>query len=371
MLEGKTVVITGGAGGIGVALAREFGAHGARIALVDLREEAAREAANKLSAEKVEVSAFGCDVTDFAACETAMQEVRGHIGGIDVLINNAGLTHVSAFAKTTPEVYRRVMDVNFFGSMHCTKACLPDLIARRGKIAVMSSIAGIAPLAARTGYCASKHALHGFFDTLRCELREEGVTVTLVCPTFTATDFAARGLASDGNTLQAERGTTGDLNTPEAVARATREGIKTGKRLVIVGRTGKIGHLVNTLAPSPLRAHDAQTLCCRSSTNRLEKHAATGSFLPRRDGDTFEVEATPPATSLPGTSDPADYSRLHCSRSARPLDPIPAWRSTHRRSCPGVRSMRSGAPLRRARSVAHANVHTRRNHGGDCPVDGM
>ena len=250
MFKGKTVVITGGAGGIGLALAREFGRQGARIALVDLREDAAATAAETLSAEGVEVRAFGCDVTRFEDCVAAMENVRQALGAIDVLVNNAGLTHVSAFAKTTPEVYRRVMDVNFFGAMHCTKAALPDLVSRRGKIAVMSSIAGIAPLAARTGYCASKHALHGFFDTLRCELRNEGVTVTLISPTFTATDFAARGLASDGATLRAERGTTGGLNTPEDVARATVAATAAGKRLVIVGRTGKLGHLVNRLAPA-------------------------------------------------------------------------------------------------------------------------
>lgn len=249
MFKNKTVVITGGAGGIGVALARAFGAQGARIALVDLRADGATAVATGLVDAGMDVRPYVCDVTDFAACESVMQEVRNDYGGIDVLINNAGLTHVSAFAKTAPEVYRRVMDVNFFGAMHCTKAALPDLIARRGKIAVMSSIAGIAPLAARTGYCASKHALHGFFDTLRCELRDAGVSVTLVCPTFTDTGFATRGLGSDGDTLKAERGTTGDLNTPEAVAIATRDATAAGKRLVIVGNTGKLGHLVNRIAP--------------------------------------------------------------------------------------------------------------------------
>ncbi len=250
MFDGKTVVITGGAGGIGVALAQSFAGAGARIALLDLREAALHAAVEQLQSMRIQAQPYPCDVTDYPACEAAFDAIRRDLGGTDVLINNAGLTHVSAFAKTDVQVYRRVMDVNFFGSMHCTKAALPDLVSRRGHIAVMSSIAGIAPLAARTGYCASKHALHGFFDTLRAELRADGVTVTLVCPTFTATDFAARGLGSGGGTLQNERGTTGDLNTPASVADATRAGLAAGRRLVIVGGTGKLGHVVNRIAPA-------------------------------------------------------------------------------------------------------------------------
>lgn len=249
MFEGKVAAITGGAGGIGLAIARRFARDGVRIALLD-REPARLEAAEAALREAgCAVSTHVCDVTDSSACQEAVDAVAREHGGVDVLVLCAGLTQVSLFQETDMAVYRRVMDVNFFGAVHCVKAALPHLLARRGRIVVLSSIAGFAPLVARTGYCAGKHALHGFFDTLRAELAGTGVRVMLVCPSFTQTDFATRGLAGDGSTLRMERSMTGRVLTPEQVAEAIHRGIRRNRRLLVLGTTGRIAWWVSRLFP--------------------------------------------------------------------------------------------------------------------------
>jgi NAD(P)-dependent dehydrogenase (short-subunit alcohol dehydrogenase family) len=139
-----------------------------------------------------------CDITQPQDCDAAIAQAVALWGGVDVLVNNAGISHRSLFEDTDPAVLRRVMEVNFFGAVHMTHAALPQLLARRGVVAALSSVAGYAPLLGRTGYCASKHALHGFFDTLRTEVQERGVQVTLICPSFIATGIGAAGLGASG-----------------------------------------------------------------------------------------------------------------------------------------------------------------------------
>ena len=249
MSEGKAAVITGGAGAIAGAMARRLARDGTRIALLDHDPARLAEAGAALRETGCAVSTHVCDVTDSGACQVAVDAAAREHGGVDLLVLCAGLTQVSLFQETDVAVYRRTMDVNFFGAVHCVKAALPHLLARRGHIVVLSSIAGFAPLVARTGYCAGKHALHGFFDTLRAELAGTGVRVMLVCPSFTQTDFASRGLAGDGSTLRMERSVTGRVLTPDQVADAIHRGIRRNRRLVVIGTTGKIAWWVSRLFP--------------------------------------------------------------------------------------------------------------------------
>ncbi len=216
--SGKVVVVTGGAGGLGQALCRRFAAAGAKVAAVDRNEEAVRAFAAALEAEGFTAIGLACDVTDFASCTAAVEEVVGRFGGVDVLINNAGISHRSYFRETDPAVIRRVMDVNFFGAVHGTKAALPSLLERKGQIVAISSIAGFSPLLERTGYSASKHALHGFFDSLRAEVEDDGVDVMLVCPGFVATGIEASALGGDGGAVKVPRKTVGEEMTPTAMA---------------------------------------------------------------------------------------------------------------------------------------------------------
>jgi len=204
---GQSIVITGAAGGIGAATAERFAQSGAKVALLDINVEAARG----LAAQLPDAMALEVDVTDPNSCRAAIEQVSSEWGGIDVLVNNAGVTHISKFVDTEVDVLRRVMDINFWGSVYCTDAALPSLIERGGRIVVISSIAGFAPLVLRTGYSASKHALHGFFESLRSELVDTEVSVTMVCP------FLVRTGIKDlvGTTGRTENG---NIAEPSAIA---------------------------------------------------------------------------------------------------------------------------------------------------------
>ena len=162
-LSGGTAVITGGAGGLGAALGEAFAAAGCAVALLDLDADEAERRAAALRESGARALGIGCDVTDPGACAAAADRVVVELGGPAVLVNNAGLTHRSAFADTDLDVLRRVMEVNYFGALNCTRAVLPALLRTRGALVVLSSVAGFAPLLGRTGYAASKHALHGAF----------------------------------------------------------------------------------------------------------------------------------------------------------------------------------------------------------------
>ncbi len=240
--SGKVIVVTGGASGIGRAVAARFVQAGATVAILDIDEDAARRTAAELGA-----TAWQCDVTDYERCCTVIDEIHGRFGGIDVVVANAGITHISLFADTEPEVLRRVMEVNFFGAVHVVKAALDSLRERRGTIVVTSSIAGLGPLAVRCGYSASKHALHGLFDTLRAELRLQGVHVLIVCPGFTDTAIESAALAGSGG--RAQRRTVGTLARPEDVADAVFRGVIARKRMLVLTAVGKLSHFVIRVAP--------------------------------------------------------------------------------------------------------------------------
>ncbi|MBK6632891.1 MAG: SDR family oxidoreductase [Betaproteobacteria bacterium] len=190
-----------------------------------------------------------CDVSSEEDCLRAMAEAGRAFGGVDVLINNAGITHRSAFAATRPAVIRRVMAVNFFGALHCTHVALADLVARRGMVIAVSSVAGFAPLIARTGYAASKHALHGFFDSLRTEVEPSGVKVLLVCPSFIQTGIEKNALAGNGGPARHPQSIVGGRSTPEAMAERIFRAAEGEQRLLLPDRISRLSWWVSRLAP--------------------------------------------------------------------------------------------------------------------------
>ncbi len=245
-LRGSVVAITGAAGGLGRALVRAFAARGARVAALDVDEAGLERLAAETGAGLLTVA---CDITRPDDCRAAIARVLERFGALDVLVNNAGISHRSLFAATDPAVIARVMSVNFFGALHATHAALPALTERRGAIAVVSSVAGFAPLVARTGYAASKHALHGLFDTLRAELDGRGVDVLIACPSFIATGIERGHLGADGGAAQGSRTVVGEALDPDDVAARIVTAIERRKRLLLVGRVARLAWWTTRFAP--------------------------------------------------------------------------------------------------------------------------
>ena len=247
--RGKVVVVTGAAGGLGRALCLRFGAAGSKIVALDRDAPALAGLLADLQARGIAAVAEVCDLSRDDDCRRGIAGAIQAFGGIDVLVNNAGITHRSAFARTEPEVIRRVMAVNFFGALHCTHAALETLLAQRGMIVVISSVAGFAPLIARTGYAASKHALHGFFDSLRTEVEPLGLKVLLVCPSFIETGIEKHALAGDGNLASHPQSIVGTRATPDAIADKIFAAAARERRLLLPDGVSRSSWFLSRLAP--------------------------------------------------------------------------------------------------------------------------
>ena len=249
-LRGRVVVVTGAAGGLGAALARQCAEAGARVAALDLDGAGAEAIAVGLRAQGHEALGLACDVSDEAACHSAIADVVQRLGGIDWLIANAGISARCLLREAAPAVLRRVMAVNFFGAAWCAQAALPSLVQRRGQIVVISSVAGFSPLVGRSAYAASKHALHGFFDSLRSEVAADGVGVMLACPAFIATGIERAALGADARPMQAPRQTSGREATPADVAERILADARRGRRLSLPSGTSRAAWWLSRLAPA-------------------------------------------------------------------------------------------------------------------------
>jgi len=249
-LKNKIAVVTGAASGIGAAISKTFVAKGAKLGLVDIDETAVKAAADDMVADGMDAIGIGCDVAREVECEAAIHSIIAHYGGIDVLVNNAGITQRSAFVDTQVDVYRRVMDVNFFGSLHCTKYAISSLIARSGAIVIIESLAGVVPLLGRTGYCASKHALHGLFTSLRAELIGSGVHIMIVCPGFVKTQLQTRALGGDGRVTRHPQSTAGRQDSPARVADAVYRALVKKKNLLVLSPVGKLAYWMSRFVPN-------------------------------------------------------------------------------------------------------------------------
>jgi short-subunit dehydrogenase len=221
VLKGKTVVVTGASSGIGRAAAVEFARRGANLVLAARRISRLEEAAAECAALGVKTVTVVTDVTRPDDCHNLIAKA----GPVDVLVNNAGFAIFDLIADAKAEDLRAMMDTNYFGMVHCTRAALPQMLARgSGTIVNVSSIAGLMGYARMGGYCATKFAMVGFSEALRDEVIGRGVRVALVCPSTTDTEFF----------VKAERGKMPGASRlilavqPERVARAICDAAEDG-----------------------------------------------------------------------------------------------------------------------------------------------
>jgi NAD(P)-dependent dehydrogenase (short-subunit alcohol dehydrogenase family) len=246
---GKVAAVTAGAAGIGLAIAERLARESARLAVLDVDGEAPPRAAHALEESGATALGFACDVTDGRQCEAAISDVAGRFGGTDLFVNDARRARRSFFEETDPEVHRRVMEVNFLGAVYCSEFALSCLIERRGLIDAISSGTGFAPLFGRSGYAASEHARHGFFDALRAELADRGVGVLIVRPSFTATGIAPRALDGDGQRVGRAKSALGRRLGPGDVAEADLRAAARRGRCVLASPLASASSRLSRLFP--------------------------------------------------------------------------------------------------------------------------
>jgi dehydrogenase/reductase SDR family protein 7B len=234
--SGQVVWITGASSGIGEALARALAQEGARLVLSSRRRDEL-ERVRRACERPDDHVALPLDLTHSETFPAAVNDVLAHCGRIDVLVNNGGVSQRALAAEAKPEVERALMEVNYFGPVALTKAVLPAMRARRaGHVVVVSSVMGYVGTPGRSTYAAAKHALHGYFDSLRAEMWREGIKVTLVCPGYVKTAVSDNALDARGEKHGRTDGTHLGGITPEKCAAAIVRGIARGREEIYTGR---------------------------------------------------------------------------------------------------------------------------------------
>ncbi len=247
--QDNVVVITGASSGIGAELARQLSSQGARLVLAARNTDQLQLVRNSC-AHPTDIRTVRCDVNDKLQCKDLVEETVRAFSRIDTLINNAGIGMHSNFEDLAdPDVLDDIMRVNYMGSAYCTYYALPYLRKTRGRIVAVSSLTGKAGVPSRTGYAASKHAMAGFFDSLRIELAESGVTVTVAYPGFVDTGIGERALGADGLPLGDRAFMREGVMTTEECSRLIVDAAASRKREIIMTFRGRMGQWLKLIAP--------------------------------------------------------------------------------------------------------------------------
>jgi short-subunit dehydrogenase len=246
----KVVVVTGASSGIGEAVAREFAKKGSKVVLAARSEKRLAEIVSELRTIGCEASYVTTDVSIEEDCRNLINKTVEKYGPIDILVNNAGISMRASFIDVEMKVLHRLMDVNFWGTVYCTKYALPYLIEQRGSLVGVSSVAGFHGLPGRTGYSASKFAMHGFLETVRIENLKKGLHVMIIAPGFTSTEIRKHALTANG----AEQGESprdeNRLTSPEYVAKWVLKGIVKKKRNKLLTWDGRFTALLQRIVPT-------------------------------------------------------------------------------------------------------------------------
>ncbi|GGB90313.1 SDR family oxidoreductase [Dyadobacter sediminis] len=232
----KVVWITGASSGIGEAIAMAFANEGAKLVLTARREEELQRVKKRTGLPETSVLVLPMDVTQFEKAKPAAEKVIAHFGRIDIMVHNAGVSQRSYINDTDLDVYQMLMNVNFYSTVAITKAILPYMIQQKsGHFIVISSVAGKIGTIMRSGYNASKHALQGFYDSLRAEGYKDNIKVTTICPGYIRTNISLNALNENGSKFGKMDANQEKGIAPEECAARILEAVKNDKKEIYIG----------------------------------------------------------------------------------------------------------------------------------------
>ena len=245
----KVMIITGASSGIGLASAKLFASFGARLSLAARSIDKLHALASEMEGGEDRILCVKTDVSVEEDCRNLVEKTVEKFGRIDILVNNAGISMRAMFRDLDLSVIKSLMDVNFWGTVYCTKFALPYLLESRGSVAGVISIAGYAGLPGRTGYSSSKYAIRGFLDTLRIEHLYDGLHVMVFAPGFTASNVRNAALTADGSRQGETPRDEGKMMTAEECALHLARGLKKRKPEMILTPVGKLTVLMHNILP--------------------------------------------------------------------------------------------------------------------------
>ncbi|MCD4696847.1 MAG: SDR family oxidoreductase [Bacteroidales bacterium] len=247
-MKDKTVIITGASSGIGRALAFKYAKAGAKVVLAARSFDKLQELKKSLKGAS-SVLIVKTDVSKEEDCKNLIEQSIKSFDTIDILINNAGISMRALFEKTELQVIKNLMDINFWGTVYCTKYALPFILQQKGSVVGVSSIAGYKGLPGRTGYSASKFAMHGFLEVLRIENLKKGLHVLIACPGFTSTNIRNTALAADGSQQGESPRDEDKMMTAKEVANHIYKAVERRKDRLTLTFQGKLTVLLNKVFP--------------------------------------------------------------------------------------------------------------------------
>ncbi len=246
----NVVIITGASSGLGRELALQLADQGAWLSLAARDKDALEDVAEQCRQRGARAIAVPTDVTEDLKCANLIERTVAEYGKIDTLVNNAGVTMAARFDELEDlRVLEKVMQVNYFGSVYCTFHALKHLKATRGRIVCVSSLSGLTGIPTRTGYCASKHAVTGFFESLRTECEKGGLSVTVIFPGFVSTGMRERALGPDGKPSGKSPYSETGMMTTEKCCHLMLKAIAGRKRDLVMTTRGKLGRWLKLVAP--------------------------------------------------------------------------------------------------------------------------
>ncbi|MEF9931876.1 MAG: SDR family oxidoreductase [Bacteroidales bacterium] len=250
-MKDKVVIVTGASSGIGLAAVKEFAAQGANVVLAARNIDKLNEIVHELKIKYNEQNflAISTNVQEEKECKNLIDKAVDKFGKIDILVNNAGISMRAMFKDLDLSVIKSLMDVNFWGTVYCTKYALPYLLKAKGSVVGVISIAGFKGLPARTGYSASKFAIYGFLDTLRVEHLHDGLHVMVFAPGFTTSNIRNVALTANGTTQGETPRDEAKMMSAEEVARRLVKGIIKRKAQIILTPIGNITVWLNKFFP--------------------------------------------------------------------------------------------------------------------------